>query len=170
MRIQLSNLFVLTLFLFLTACTPSKYKTMIVGQWEPSTIELSGNKSVASSETSTLVKSSAENDQVLTEAKHAIFEQKGVTEEEMVQQTQNIVSEYQTTYYFDRGGMCSRLHDNGEGTKGTWRLKNIGNLLVLSFPESAKDITYKIYSLTSSEMVVRNTNLSKQTRITYLKK
>jgi len=170
MKVQLSNLSVLALFLFITACTPSKYKTMIVGRWEPSKVEFSEKKSLSLSDTSTLDQRSAEKDRHMTEIKHAIFEQKGMTNEEMVKQTLNTINEYQTTYYFDRGGMFSSILDNGEGQKGTWRLTTIGKLLILTFPETSQEIKYKIYSITLSEMVIRNINFSKGMRFTYLKK
>ncbi|MFH1937201.1 MAG: hypothetical protein ABIK52_06535 [Bacteroidota bacterium] len=158
------------LFLSLTACTPAKYKTYIVGNWRPAVLESVDSKHYS------LTPDSATNQ--FTGIAHAFDPIKQslldsnktrITVEDFMEQIQAVTAETRTMYTFSSNGTGTRVVPDGISMRGTWKLKKRGKLLVLTNPDITQPFKLTIDTLTSTRMVVRNPYMPQGMRLTYIK-
>ena len=170
-RTQLLQGFVITLFLLLTACSTSKYSTLIVGLWKVDKENISKSSSGTELPDSSLQQTFMQNEAELTLFKEQISEQRkgSATVEEVKEKVMNAVSEYGAIYVFTSQGMGSREIPGGESMKGTYKLKRNGKQLILNNHDNTKSFKLYIDTLTSSKMVIHNINLPEDMHVTYIK-
>jgi len=170
-KIRLSQVFVFALFLSLTACTPSKFNALIVGTWQPvklGTLDIQQNNSEGDTTSGIPY---LQNNRVLDLLKQSVLEtkEKGMTTEDVLEQVKKTIDEPRVVYTFAAKGKGIRIVPGGEPMQGTWKFKNRGKLLVLTDKKNGQSFKLSIDTLTSSKMVVRNVNLPKEMRVTYIK-
>lgn len=162
------------MLLSLTACTPAKFNTYIIGRWQPQKI---GNHDIYPStlaEDTELKPISSPDNQALDLLKQSIYDagkkQKGTTITDMKAQFKKANKESLTTYIFTSPGKGIRVIPGGESMEITWRFKNGGKLLVIKDPGISDRVKLVIETLTMTTMVIRNkSNLLKGITVTYIK-
>jgi hypothetical protein len=166
-----AGLVVFTLFLFLTACTPAKFKTLIVGTWEPVKMEMPNKQRLSIVDDSVKGQPSQYTVEVQTQIKHDLADnQKGVPTNDLVKQVNQAIDEPYVIYAFTSQGRCTRTLPGGEQIHGTWKFKNFGKRLLISDVENKQSVKLDIDTLTHSKLVARNVIVPKGMSVTYKKK
>ncbi|MBC8315154.1 MAG: hypothetical protein H8E51_06590 [Bacteroidetes bacterium] len=175
MKIQrLTQGLVFALLLSLTACTPAKFNTYIIGRWQPQKI---GNHDIYPStlaEDTESKPSSSPDNQALDLLKQSIYDagkkQKGTTITDIKAQFKKANKESLTTYIFTSPGKGTLVIPGGESMEMTWRFKKGGKLLVINGPGTSYRVKLAIETLTMTTMLIRNkSSLLKGITVTYIK-